>query len=105
MVSGERDTDEFEMNTNREFNKNYDSARKEGDQGAVFSPFARRKFKRGMVSKPFVADEQAVKGFTFNTRYHKNTSQGRKTSVLDKYAEFRLSRRHQAIKQSLKFSK
>ena len=94
-VTLRQDTEEFEVETNREFNKNYEEHLKTIDNGSTLDPVSRR---RGVSLRTFQVDDQILENFSFRQRYRNNVSHGRKTTVVDKFKEYSLSRKRYPLK-------
>lgn len=82
-VSHPQDIEEFEATTNREFNRNFETALM---SNGAFEPKpvmrSRRTRDAFKTLAQFQVDETAIKNFSFRTRYAKNMKHGRNTSTI-----------------------
>mmetsp|Transcript_13211 Transcript_13211/g.22410 ORF Transcript_13211/g.22410 Transcript_13211/m.22410 type:complete len:126 (+) Transcript_13211:595-972(+) len=94
QVQKEADVEEFEVTTNKEFNKNYEQSLMSIDSSQFIRPImssrrgANRVDSGGTTLQNFEVDEKTLKNFSFKGRYIKNKSSGRQTSTVNKIKNF-----------------
>ena len=84
MVQNQRDIDEFEFKTNKEFNANFETAPIENTylKNVPWGAVRDRSSKEAFYATQFSVDNNAYKNFSFKKRYKNNIKHGRNTSAI-----------------------